>query len=95
MYVRTTHFPYDPAKEEELLRMTDAQLIPAFRRLPGFQSYTTGFDRAKGCGIAVSLWSSADHEQVMYAATGNILAQMNPLGLATEPPQLYRTVRQV
>ena len=35
----TTQFTYDPAQEEELLRITDEQFILAFRRLPGFQRY--------------------------------------------------------
>lgn len=95
MYIRTTNFTYDPAQEEELLRITDAQLIPAFRRQPGFQRYTIGFDRAKGCGIAVSLWSSAEHDQVLHTATRDSLAHMIPLGLVAEPAQLYEIVRQV
>lgn len=87
MYIRTTNFTYDPAQEEELLRITDAQLIPAFRRQPGFQRYTIGFDRVKGCGIAVSLWSSAEHDQMLRTATRD--------SLAAEPAQLYAIVRQV
>ena len=47
MYIRITTISYDPAKEQELLRFTAEQFIPALRQIPGFQSYTSGLDRSK------------------------------------------------
>lgn len=95
MYIRITNITYDPAKEPEVLRIADEQLIPALRGLPGFQSYTVSFDRAAGRGVAIATWDSLEHDQLIGAATRDIIAQMHPLGLKTEPPQIYEISRQV
>jgi quinol monooxygenase YgiN len=95
MYVRISTITYDPAQEEEVLRIADEQLIPVLRRLPGFQSYTVSFDRAQRRGIAIGTWDSLEHDQLIRAATREIIAQLNTLGLEAETAQLYEIVRQV
>ena len=55
MYIRITTITYDPAKEQELLRFTAEEFIPALRQIPGFQSYTSGLDRSVGRGVSVSI----------------------------------------
>ena len=94
MYIRITTISYDPAKEQELLRFTDEQFIPALRQFPGFQSYTSGLDRAAARGVSVSVWDNMEHAQSIRTALGDIIGQLEALSVHFDPAQIYEVVAQ-
>ena len=95
MYIRNTTFAFDPAKEENVLNLTDEQLIPLLRGLPGFVSYHAGIDRGTGRGVAVSVWDNMDHAAGFRAAMGGLVQQFEAIGIRFDPAQVYALVRQV
>jgi quinol monooxygenase YgiN len=99
MYIRitpaTVDMPYADAKEQEVIRFTDEQLIPLLRQLPGFISYTGATDRATGRIVAITTWDNMEHAQGLRAALGGLVAQMEALGIHFEPPQVYEVIKQV
>jgi hypothetical protein len=95
MYIRITTLTYDPAQEAEVFRITDEVGIPAFRQLPGFVSYTGGFDRAARRGVAVTIWDDMEHAAGFRTALGGIIQQFEAVGVRFDPPQLYELARRV
>ena len=74
------------------LRITRAigpDVAAAFRRLPGFQGYHAGVDRARGTIISISIWDTEEHAQVPRDALGEIARRLDPLGVQVEPLEVY------
>ena len=94
MYIRVTTFSYDPARAQEVVQFNDEHLIPTTRRIPGFQSYTTGFDHDKGRGVAVSTWANMDHAQAFRLALGDLIPRLEALSTRLDPPQIYEVMGQ-
>jgi hypothetical protein len=95
MYIRQTSFTYDPAQEEKLFRVIDEQMLPAFRQLPGFVSYTAGLDRAAQRGVSIMVWDSLELAAGIRTTLVEIVHQLEAAGLGLEPAQVYELVRQV
>lgn len=94
MYVRITPIAYDPAQEEALTRLVEEQMIPAFRRLPGFVSYHGGVDRSAQRGVSVTIWDDMDHAAGLRPALGGLIQQLEAIGVRFEPAQLYEITTQ-
>jgi quinol monooxygenase YgiN len=94
MYIRITTATFDPAKEEEILRIIDEHMLPAMRRLPGYQSYTGGLDRKAGRAVAVSVWDNMDHAQEFRNALGSLVQHFEAASVRFDPPQIFEIVRQ-
>ncbi len=95
MYIRITTSTVDITKEQEIIRVTDEQLIPRLRQLPGFVSYTGCVDRAAGRSVGITTWDDMDHAQGLRAALGGIVAQFEALSVHFESAQVYEVIRQV
>ncbi|MFN8489175.1 MAG: hypothetical protein U0350_16430 [Caldilineaceae bacterium] len=95
MYIRATTLTYDPTQEDKVLQVLDEQMIPVFRQLSGFVSYTGGLDRTTGRGVAITIWDNMDHATGFRAAIGGIVQQFEAIGVHFDPPQLYELIRQV
>jgi hypothetical protein len=85
MYVRVTPVRFDPAREEEIVRLTRERLVPAARLTPGFQHYFGTADRAHpGRGYVITVWDTAEQadraREVLGGAIGPILALGVDLG---------------
>jgi hypothetical protein len=94
MYIRVTTLSYDIAQEEKVFRMTDEQLIPAFKRLPGFVSYVAGVDRSAQRGVSITMWDNMEHAAGLRTALGGIIQQLEAVGVRFDPGQVYELVRQ-
>ena len=100
MVIRISCGRFDPARADEVERALHAQettLGPAIKRMAGLQSYQTGFDRAGGVMLAVSVW--ATHEDA--GAMGR-LAEMQAArvafeqsGIVFDPIAAYEVLWQV
>ena len=95
MYIRTVTFTYDPAQEEKVARIGTEQMVPTLQQLPGFVSYTSGFDRAAHRGISVTIWDSLEHLADARTAQGVIVKQFEAVGIRSDQEQVYELVRQV
>ena len=92
MYARIPPFRFDPAREAEVLRVTEEQALPAFRRLPGFRhSFGTG-DRATGRGYSLTLWDTAEQAAGLRGALGDLVAQFQALGVQFEPAEVHEVL---
>jgi hypothetical protein len=95
MYVRVSPYSFDPAREQEVVRLSQEQLVPALRQLPGFRRYTGGADRTAGRGVAITEWDDLEHAQSLRDAISGLVQQMANLGLHLEAAQVYEVLIQV
>ncbi|MBV9357235.1 MAG: hypothetical protein JO023_17125 [Chloroflexi bacterium] len=89
MYMRVTRTRLDPSRLDEALGQLGADLQAAISRLPGYQSYTVGVDRASGQNIAVSTWDTEEHARWPREAIGDIVARLQALGMQLDPPEFF------
>jgi hypothetical protein len=92
MYLRIVPFRYDPAREAEVLRLTEEQALPAFRRLPGFRHYFGAGDRAAGRGYTITIWDTAEQAEGLRSALGALVAQFQALGVQFEAPEVHEVL---
>lgn len=50
-------------------------MLPTLQALPGFQSYTAGFDRAEGHFLGVSVWATEAQAQAATEAVAKVRAE--------------------
>ncbi|GEM_PF-1792789 len=95
MFVRITFYRYDTAREQEAVQLTEQQLIPAFRQLPGFRRYTGALDHQAGRGVSLTEWDDLQHAQGLREGIGPALMQaIADAGVQLEAPQFYEVVAQ-
>jgi hypothetical protein len=70
-------------------------MLPAFRQLPGFVSYTAGLDRAAQRGVSIMVWDSQEVAVGVRTMLVDIVQRLEAAGLRLEPAQVYELVRQV
>ena len=92
MYARISPYRFDPVREEQLQRLTDEQLIPAIRQLPGFRHYFGTIDRATGRGYAITVWETAEHADGLREALSDVIAEFTRAGLELEAAQTQEVV---
>ena len=93
MHIRITPVRFNPAREEEVLRLTTEQLLPALRALPGFQHYFGTADRGTpGRGYVITMWDTAEQAEGLRAALSILVAQMQNIGVGLEPSEIHEVV---
>jgi len=95
MYVRVTIIRYDPARAQEEVQLSEQQLVPAFKRLPGFRHSTTALDHEAGRGVSITEWDDLQNAQGLREGIGPALMQaIAGAGVQLEDPQFYEVVVQ-
>src|SRR5262245_45100815 len=94
MHARITPVRFDPARVEEVVRFTEERVIPVARRLPGFRHYLATGDRAAGRGYAITLWDTADQAEAFRSALGELVAQLQALGVQLEAAEVLEVLVQ-
>ena len=96
MIMRFTTGRFDPALFEEMRRFGQERQAPTLQAVPGFLSYTGGFDRASGQYIGVSVWATEEAAQAGTEATTLIRGEFPPpLPPAEGPlPRYYEVIAQ-
>jgi hypothetical protein len=90
MYMRVVRGRVDPARLDELTSGVGPDLAAAISRLPGYQGFMGGVDRASGRTIAVSTWDTEEHARWSPAeALGDMLSRLQALGVQTDPPEIF------
>lgn len=95
VYIRTTTYTYDPAREEALRRLNDEHLIPLLHQLPGFVSYTYGLDADSRRGVSITAWQDRESAEGFRTAMGGMVQRFQALGLHIDPSQVYEVVRRI
>lgn len=95
MYIRTTTYTYDPAREDALRQLNDEHLIPLLGQLPGFVSYTYGLDAATRRGISITTWESRESAEGFRTAMGGMVQRFQAVGLQIDPSQVYAVIRRI
>ena len=87
MHMRVVHLQIHPDKIEEAATIFRTSLLPAVRRLPGFQQAYLAVDRATGKGVGITVWAT-EADLVANEASGFFREQLNPLRpLFVHPPE--------
>jgi len=95
MYVRVTIVHYDPAREREVVQLSEQQLFPAFKRLPGFRHATTALDHAAGRGVSLPEWDDLQSARGLREGIGPALMQaIADANVQLEDPQFYEVAAQ-
>jgi hypothetical protein len=87
-YLRITRGRFDPARYEEVARLTQ-DIAAAAQPLPGYRNGYNGPDRATGALAAAGLWDSAEHARFARGALGDAHTRAMARGLQLEPPEVY------
>jgi len=90
MFIRITRGTYETAREGEIQRTAEEQIVPHLRRLPGFGGCYGGFDRRNGRLASVTLWERADQANGVREAIGDpVLHDIADAGAHLEPAEVY------
>ena len=89
MYMRVTRSRIDPARIDEAGSQVGPVLFAAVSRLPGYQSYMVGADRASGRAVSVSTWDTEEHARWFPDALGDVPSRLQALGVQTDPPEIF------
>ena len=84
--MRITHGTFDLAREADIQKMVDEQLIPELKSRPGFQAYYGGVDRAAGTLVAVTVWDTLEHATAVEASRAPMTAG---LGMELEDARIF------
>lgn len=96
MYVRaTTVSMTNPNATDEIMKLIDDSFIPLLKQLPGFISYHGGTDWENGKAISITVWDSMAHAAELRDLMGDIIPQMQALGVVLDPPQMYELTRHI
>jgi hypothetical protein len=95
MFVRITVLRFDLAREGDVTRLTNEEIIPAFRKLAGFRHYYGSVDRATGHGYSITLWDTREQAEALRTALGGtIMQRLLALGVQLDPPQIQEIIAQ-
>jgi heme-degrading monooxygenase HmoA len=93
MYMRITTGRFDPAKAEDVVRLS-GEVTAAVSRLPGFQHLHQGFDRTAGTAAVVSIWDTEEHARFSREGLGEVVNRLQAAGAQLDPPQIYEIVTE-
>ncbi len=100
MYARITRAHYDPTQDEEMTRLVQEQLIPAYRRIPGFQRCMGGVDRTARQTFTLSIWETEEQATNVPSAPeahalGDLVAHFQAAGGVFDvAPEVYEVTVQ-
>ena len=89
MYMRVTRSRIDPAKIDEARDKVGQDLVAAIERLPGYQSYLLGVDRARRQAVSVSTWDTEQHARWTLDALGDVPSRLQALGIQSDAPEIF------
>ena len=94
MYVRITPTRItDLAREAEITRLAEEQLIPALRQVPGFQHYFATINRTgTGPSYTITVWETQAQADGLRDALGNVIGQFQALGVELEASQVQEVL---
>ena len=72
MFARVTTQHGSPDKLDAALQVVNEQVVPAAKRLSGFERMLVLVDRASGKTLAVTLWDSEEAMQASEDAAGSM-----------------------
>lgn len=75
MFARVSTFQGTPEQLDESTRQAIEQIVPAARRLAGFQGVLSLIDRASGRSITMTLWQDEETMRASEDAANRLRAQ--------------------
>ena len=94
MFARVSHARYPPEQYEAGLRIVLEDLLPAFRRAPGYRGCCLLAGSKPGTGLAVVVWETEEDADAASAdrTVGAAHVKLGALGLAIESRQIFEVV---
>jgi heme-degrading monooxygenase HmoA len=93
MYLRITRGKFDVSRYDEGVAVIK-EVGDAMARLPGFQGYQGGQDRATGAFGVVSTWDTEEHARFSRDSLGEVMTRQLASGAKLEPAEIYEVVVQ-
>ena len=94
MFIRVATGQFSPDQFEDLRRFAQERLATTLRDLPGFRSYTAGFERASGQFVGVSVWDTEEHARAANEAGERLRAEFTAGQREGTPSQFYEVIAQ-
>jgi heme-degrading monooxygenase HmoA len=94
MFARVSHARYPPEQYDAGLRVVMEDLLPAFRRAPGYRGCCFLASSKPGSGLAVVVWETEEAADAASAvrSVGAAHAKLGALGLAIASRQIFEVV---
>ena len=94
MFARVSNARYPPEHHDTGMRVLIDELIPSFRRSPGYRGCFLLADGKPGTGLAVVLWETEDAADTSSADSDVRAAHIKlaALGLAIDSRKIYEVV---
>jgi heme-degrading monooxygenase HmoA len=91
VFARVSQVQYPPQHYDAGLRVVVEDLVPALRRVPGYQGCCLLTDGKPGTGLSVVLWASeeAADAATSHAPVTDALRKLLALGLLIEARKIY------
>ena len=94
MFMRVATGQFRPDQFEDLRRFAQERLATVLGALPGFRSYTAGFDRERGHFIGVSLWETEEQARAAAQAVAQVRAEFPASQREGTLPPFYEVIAQ-
>ena len=91
MFVRVSHGSIDPARDDDVVALTD-DCVAAFKRLPGFVAYQSGINRSTGAFVSIATWETAEAANFSRDELGDVFERFVALGVIVDQPEVYEQV---
>jgi hypothetical protein len=89
VYIRINQIRFDVSRVQQARRLTEEQVVPAVRQLPGFRRYVLSGELTAGRGALLSEWDTRDQAQALPAAMAYLAEEVARLGIEIEPGTVY------
>jgi hypothetical protein len=90
-YLRVARSRRNPGTSDQF----GVNLLAAFKRQPGLQSFASGVDRASGQQIVISIWDTEEHARFSREALGSdVMREVQALGGQLDPPEFFEVTGQ-
>ena len=94
MFIRLATGQFSPDQFEDLRRFAQERLASVLGALPGFRSYTAGFDRETGHFIGVSVWDTEEQARAASEAVAQVRAEFPASQRESMLPPFYEVIAQ-
>ncbi len=93
MYLRVNPAHFDPARYDELKRLTP-EIMTAIQKIPGCMGVEHAMDRTSGRAVTISRWPTEDHATATTSREHipEVIARLKAEGLEYESFTVYEVI---
>lgn len=92
MYARVTPGRTDVATADQVRRLTEETLMPAFRQMPGLRDYLALYDETTGHVMSITIWETREQATAPPPQLADVRAKYEEAGVDFSAPVTYEIV---